>query len=345
MTLNKNIIKNELEESLGKLDISEYSRNDTLHPSLVTGSYCWQTTLSRKIDFNGVGLHSGNGVKVSIKPSKEDTGITFIRTDLNGDIKKRKIKANYLFVSDTSLCTTIENEYGIKVSTIEHIMAAFNGSGIDNAEVELDNIEVPIMDGSSLPFLNLIEEAGITQQSAKRKILKILQKVEVKEDNKTCSINPSNGFDFITEIDFDSLAVGKQSATLSIENYGFKDFAANARTFGFMKDVEYMKSLGLGLGGNLENCIIIDNDEVINPDGLRHTNEFSRHKLLDAVGDIFTAGYRIQGCYKGVRSGHYMNNLLLKKIFSSPLNYEIIDAKVLKKEERNSNNISKISVS
>ena len=140
-------------------------------------------------------------------------------------------------------------------------------------------------------------------------------------------------------------AVGKQSATLSIENYGFKDFAANARTFGFMKDVEYMKSLGLGLGGNLENCIIIDNDKVINPYGLRHTNEFSRHKLLDAVGDIFTAGYRIQGCYKGVRSGHYMNNLLLKKIFSSPLNYEIIDAKVLKKEERNSNNISKISVS
>ena len=219
MTLNKNIIKNELEESLGKLDISEYSMNDTLHPSLVTGSYCWQTTLSRKIDFNGVGLHSGNEVKVSIMPGKEDTGITFIRTDLNGDIKKRKIKANYLFVSDTSLCTTIENEYGIKVSTIEHIMAAFNCSGIDNAEVELDNIEVPIIDGSSLPFLNLIEEAGITQQSAKRKILKILQKVEVKEDNKTCSINPSNGFDFITEIDFDSLAVGKQSATLSIENY------------------------------------------------------------------------------------------------------------------------------
>ena len=223
-------------------------------------------------------------------------------------------------------------------------MAAFNGSGIDNAEVELDGIEVPIMDGSSLPFLNLIEDAGIIQQSSKRKILKILQKVEVKEDDKICSISPSNGFNFIAEIDFDSPAVGKQSASLSIENYGFRDFAANARTFGFMKDVEYMKSLGFGLGGNLQNCIIIDNDQVINPDGLRHTNEFSRHKLLDAVGDIFTAGYRIQGSYNGIRSGHYMNNLLLKEIFSSPLNYEIIDASALKKEERNSNNVSKFSV-
>ena len=344
MTLNKNIIKNELNDSPQKLDISEYSRGDILHPLLATGSYSWQTTLLKKIDFSGVGLHSGSEVKVCIKPGEKNSGITFIRTDLNEETKKRKIKANYSFVSDTSLCTTIENEYGIKVSTIEHIMAAFNGSGIDNAEVELDGIEVPIMDGSSLPFLNLIEDAGIIQQSSKRKILKILQKVEVKEDDKICSISPSNGFNFIAEIDFDSPAVGKQSASLSIENYGFRDFAANARTFGFMKDVEYMKSLGFGLGGNLQNCIIIDNDQVINPDGLRHTNEFSRHKLLDAVGDIFTAGYRIQGSYNGIRSGHYMNNLLLKEIFSSPLNYEIIDASALKKEERNSNNVSKFSV-
>ena len=294
---------------------------------------------SGNIHFDGIGLHTGLKVNLELRPAKENSGITFYRKDLN-----KKIKANWKNVLSTKFSTNLGTN-NCSVKTVEHLLSAFAGLHISNCEVIVDNEEIPIMDGSSLPFLNLIEEAGITQQSAKRKILKILQKVEVKEDNKTCSINPSNGFDFITEIDFDSLAVGKQSAALSIENYGFKDFAANARTFGFMKDVEYMKSLGLGLGGNLENCIIIDNDKVINPDGLRHTNEFSRHKLLDAVGDIFTAGYRIQGCYKGVRSGHYMNNLLLKKIFSSPLNYEIIDAKVLKKEERNSNNISKISVS
>ena len=326
MTLNKN--NTNINQEVGYQRTAQFSNlcDDIIDPSFATGGNCWQTTLFRVQDFSGVGLHSGNKVKVSIRPGKENTGIMFVRTDLKGDIEKRRIQANYSFVSDTSLCTTIENKDGAKVSTIEHIMAAFNGSGVDNAIVELDGPEVPIMDGSSLPFLYLIEDAGIIQQSSKRKILKILKKIEVREENKICSISPSNGSDFIAEIDFESPAVGRQSASLSIKDYGFKDFAANARTFGFMKDVEYMKSLGLGLGGNLENCIIIDDDRVINPDGLRHSNEFSRHKLLDAVGDIYTAGYRIQGCYKGTRSGHHMNNLLLRELFRSPLNYEIINS-------------------
>ena len=325
MTLNKN--NTNINQEVGYQRTAQFSNlcDDIIDPSFATGGNCWQTTLFRVQDFSGVGLHSGNKVKVSIRPGKENTGIVFVRTDLKGDIEKRRIQANYSFVSDTSLCTTIENKDGAKVSTIEHIMAAFNGSGVDNAIVELDGPEVPIMDGSSLPFLYLIEDAGIIQQSSKRKILKILKKIEVHEENKICSISPSNGSDFIAEIDFESPAVGRQSASLSIKDYGFKDFAANARTFGFMKDVEYMKSLGLGLGGNLENCIIIDDDRVINPDGLRHSNEFSRHKLLDAVGDIYTAGYRIQGCYKGTRSGHHMNNLLLRELFRSPFNYETIN--------------------
>lgn len=326
MTLNKNNINLNQGESYQRIDSLGNICDGIVNPSFATGINCWQTTLSRVLEFSGVGLHSGMKVNVSIKPGKENTGIVFVRTDLKDGIEKRKIQANYSFVSDTSLCTTIENQYGVKVSTIEHIMAAFNGCGVDNAIVELDSPEVPIMDGSSLPFLYLIEDAGIMQQSSKREILKILKKIEVCEENKICSISPSEGSDFIVKIDFESLAVGKQSASLSIKDYGFRDLAANARTFGFMKDVEYMKSLGLGLGGNLENCVIIDGDRVINPEGLRHANEFSRHKLLDAIGDLYTAGHRIQGCYKGIRSGHHMNNLLLRKIFSSSLNYKIINS-------------------
>ena len=326
MNLNKDNIEIENEENFQKLDVVDNSSVNALHPSLFVGNNYWQTTLSSPINFNGVGLHSGKEVHISIKPAKENSGICFLRTDLEDDEDKRVIRAIYSMVSDTSLCTAIQNEFGVKVSTIEHIMAAFNGAGIDNALVELDSPEVPIMDGSSLPFINLIEDTGIKQLSSKRKILKILKKIEVKEGNKICSLSPSDGFDFIAEIDFESPAVGKQSASLSIDNYEFKEFAANARTFGFMKDVEYMKSLGLGLGGNLENCIIIDNDKIMNPDGLRHENEFSRHKLLDAVGDMYTAGYKIQGSYLGIRSGHYMNNLLLKEVFSSSSNYKIIDS-------------------
>ncbi len=325
MNSNKNKNDVDLEDNYKNMYVSRISDKSHFDSSLATGKNCWQTTLKLVKKFNGIGLHSGNKVNLTIKPGEENSGIIFVRTDLDGDIEKRTIRANYKFVSDTSLCTTITNSFGIKVSTIEHIMAAFNGSGIDNALVEIDNSEVPIMDGSSLPFLKILEDAGIIQQTSKRRVIKILKVVEVSEGDKFCSFSPSNGSDFSAQIDFESLVIGKQEASLSIEGYGFKEFAANARTFGFMKDVEHMKSLGLGLGGSLDNCIIIDNNEVINPDGLRHKNEFSRHKLLDAVGDIYTAGFRIQGLYRGICAGHYMNNLLLKELFALASNYEIID--------------------
>ena len=299
--------------------------DNLISPSTSSGNYPWQTTISEQKSFNGIGLHSGNLINVTLKPAKENTGIIFIRTDIDKKIKERSIKALYSNVSDTSLCTTIENEYGIKVSTIEHLMAAFNGTGIDNIIIELNGPEVPIMDGSSLPLIEIIENCGIESLKVKRKILKILKKIEVRVDNKYCSFVPSKEQKFSVEIDFENKAVGKQSASTSLANYNFKNFASNARTFGFMKDVEYMRSQGLGLGGSIDNCIIVDNNEIINPEGLRHENEFSRHKLLDAVGDIYTSGYRIQGSYKGLRCGHYINNLLLHELFKSNENYEIFE--------------------
>tara|TARA_B100001057_G_scaffold487940_1_gene571431 strand:+ start:2447 stop:3409 length:963 start_codon:yes stop_codon:yes gene_type:complete len=299
--------------------------DNLVSPSTSSGNYPWQTTISKQKSFNGIGLHSGNLINVTFKPAKENTGIIFIRTDIDKKIKERSIKALYSNVSDTSLCTTIENEYGIKVSTIEHLMAAFNGTGIDNIIIELNGPEVPIMDGSSLPLIEIIENCGIESLKVKRKILKILKKIEVSVDNKYCSFVPSKEQKFSVEIDFENKAVGKQSASTSLANYNFKNFASNARTFGFMKDVEYMRSQGLGLGGSIDNCIIVDNNEIINPEGLRHENEFSRHKLLDAVGDIYTSGYRIQGSYKGLRCGHYINNLLLHELFKSNENYEIFE--------------------
>ena len=343
MISNKNNIN--LKNNFKNMNNSRITDNSHFDSFLATGKNCWQTTIKKAKNFSGIGLHSGNKVNITIRPGEEDSGIFFVRTDLDGDIEKRTIKANYTLVSDTSFCTTIENSFGVKISTIEHIMAAFNGSGIDNALIEIDSSEVPIMDGSSLPFLTIIESAGIVQQSSKRQILKILKEIEVIEGDKFCSLSPSEGFDFFVEIDFESKAIGKQEASLSMEEYGFKKFAANARTFGFIKDVEYMKSLGLGLGGSLENCIIVDNNEVINPDGLRHKNEFSRHKLLDAVGDIFTSGFRIQGLYRGIRAGHLMNNLLVKELFSLASNYEIVEYPDLSSKQHQLGKDSKILVS
>lgn len=299
--------------------------NNSVSPTIASGNFPWQTTISKPKSFSGIGLHSGNLINVKLKPGKENSGIVFVRTDIDKKTKDCSIKANYKNVSDTSLCTTIENEYGVKVSTIEHLMAAFNGIGIDNIIVELNGPEVPIMDGSSLPFIEIIESCGIKSLKAKRKFLKILKKIEVMVDDKFCSFTPGKNQKFSVEIDFDAEVVGKQSASTSLDNYNFKSFASNARTFGFMKDVEYMRSQGLGLGGSIDNCIIVDNNEVINPEGLRHENEFSRHKLLDAIGDVFTSGFRIEGSYKGLKCGHYINNLLLHELFKSSENYDIIE--------------------
>ena len=199
------------------------------------------------------------------------------------------------------------------------------GIGVDNVDIEINGSEVPIMDGSSSQFINLIENSGIEKLSEKRKFLKIKDHVEIIDGDKKCSLSPSNDMKFFASIDFSDKVIGKQEASISLENFNFKDNVSEARTFGFMRDVEALRMSGLGLGGSLDNCIIIDNNEVINSEGLRFENEFVIHKLLDAVGDIFTSGYRIQGEYKGYLCGHHMNNLLLKELFDNEDSFELIE--------------------
>ena len=290
-----------------------------------SGFYPWQTTIKKKISTSGIGLHKGDIINLTLKPSKPNSGITFIRTDIEGDLAKRSILANYKNVSDTNMCTTIKNETDCKISTIEHLMAALSGSGVDNIDIEVNGPEVPIMDGSSKQFIDLIENSGLVKLSKKRKFLKITKKIEIIDGDKKCSLSPDKNMKFFASIDFSDKVIGKQEVSINLEKFSFKDNVSKARTFGFMRDVEALRMSGLGLGGSLDNCVIIDNNEVINAEGLRFENEFVVHKLLDAVGDIFTSGYRIQGEYKGYLCGHHMNNLLLRELFNNEDSFEIFE--------------------
>ena len=290
-----------------------------------SGFYPWQTTIKKKISTSGIGLHKGDIINLTLKPSKPNSGITFIRTDIEGDLAKRSILANYKNVSDTNMCTTIKNETDCKISTIEHLMAALSGSGVDNIDIEVNGPEVPIMDGSSKQFVDLIENSGLVKLSKKRKFLKITKKIEIIDGDKKCSLSPDKNMKFFASIDFSDKVIGKQEASINLEKFSFKDNVSKARTFGFMRDVEALRMSGLGLGGSLDNCVIIDNNEVINAEGLRFENEFVVHKLLDAVGDIYTSGYRIQGEYKGYLCGHHMNNLLLRELFNNEDSFEIFE--------------------
>ena len=290
-----------------------------------SGFYPWQTTIKNPISTSGIGLHKGDLIEITLKPSKPNSGIRFIRTDIEGDLSERIILASYQNVSDTNMCTTIQNKNDCKISTIEHLMAALSGSGIDNIDIEVNGSEVPIMDGSSKQFIDLIENSGLSKLSEKRKFLKITKNIEIIDGEKKCSLSPSNNMNFFASIDFSDKVIGKQEASINLENFNFKDNVSKARTFGFMRDVEALRMSGLGLGGSLDNCIIIDDDEVINSEGLRFENEFVVHKLLDAVGDIFTSGYRIQGEYRGYLCGHHMNNLLLKELFDNEDSFEVFE--------------------
>ena len=290
-----------------------------------SGFYPWQTTIKKKISTSGIGLHKGDIINLTLKPSKPNSGITFIRTDIEGDLAKRSILANYKNVSDTNMCTTIKNETDCKISTIEHLMAALSGSGVDNIDIEVNGPEVPIMDGSSKQFIDLIENSGLVKLSKKRKFLKITKKIEIIDGDKKCSLSPDKNMKFFASIDFSDKVIGKQEASINLEKFSFKENVSKARTFGFMRDVEALRMSGLGLGGSLDNCVIIDNNEVINAEGLRLENEFVVHKLLDAVGDIYTSGYRIQGEYKGYLCGHHMNNLLLRELFNNEDSFEIFE--------------------
>lgn len=277
-----------------------------------------QTTIQNPISCYGIGVHSGNTTHLTLKPAPENTGIIFVRTDLRDEINF--IEASYSNVTETSLCTGIANSNATKVTTIEHLMAAISGCSIDNMIIELDGEEVPVMDGSSKPFVFMIECAGRKFQKAPKKFLKILK--EVKVVHKDCEIiaYPANALSVDLTIEFESKVIGRQNFKLSsFEN--FKAEIADARTFGFLHELDYLKSKGLAKGASLENAIGIDKDIIMNPDGLRYNDEFVRHKLLDFVGDLYTAGALINAGFSAYKTSHALNNQFLRTVFSDSTNY------------------------
>jgi UDP-3-O-[3-hydroxymyristoyl] N-acetylglucosamine deacetylase len=272
-----------------------------------------QHTLLSEVNCVGVGLHTGNKLSLTLRPADANTGIIFRRTDIPGS---GEIPARWDNVVDTRMCTTIGNNDGVTISTIEHVMAALSGCGVDNVYVDVSGSEVPIMDGSAQPFVFLIECAGLLQQNAQRRVIEILKSVRVGCGNKMAEISPSNAFSVTFEIDFDSKVVSKQEISVSLVNGTFKKEVARARTFGFLHDVKKLRAAGLALGGSLDNAVVVEGDRVLNEDGLRYHNEFVRHKVLDAIGDLYTAGGPFLGSYKGIRAGHALNNKLLRALFA-----------------------------
>lgn len=282
-----------------------------------------QNTLESKVSLKGVGLHTGRKINLSIAPADEDCGIVFIRTDVQD--KNNVIPALWSRVSDTQLCTVIANAEGVSVGTVEHLMSALRGCNIDNAVIELNGPEVPVMDGSAMPFVQLIEAAGIAKQSAPRRMIRILKTVTVEKDGKRASLSPAEGSIFAGEIEFDHPDIGRQVFETQLLNGNFKHEIADSRTFGFLHEVEWMRRQGLALGGSLENAIVLDRSAVMNPEGLRHEDEFIRHKLLDAIGDMYLAGAPIIGAYDGLKAGHAMNNAVLQALFADKDAYEIVE--------------------
>ena len=275
-----------------------------------------QRTLKSAIHCKGVALHSGDRITMTMHPAEPDTGIVFRRTDVAG--KGAEIPARWDRVVDTRLCSVIGNDEGVTVGTVEHLMAALAGCGIDNVIIELSGGEVPIMDGSSEPFVFLVECAGVVEQNKPRRIIRILKPVAVEDGACRAELRPSDRFSVDMQIDFESAAINQQRILLRVVNGAFCKELARARTFGFLHEVEAMQSAGLAKGGSLENAIVVSGDKILNEDGLRFDDEFVRHKALDAVGDMYLTGHQIVGSFVGHRSGHALNNKLLQALFADP---------------------------
>jgi UDP-3-O-[3-hydroxymyristoyl] N-acetylglucosamine deacetylase len=273
-----------------------------------------QNTLNNIIELSGIGLHSGRTVSMRLVPADVDHGIVFKRIDKEEG--KNLIPAKHDLVTDTRLCTMITNEHGANVGTIEHLMAALRGCGVDNVLVEIDGAEVPVMDGSSIVFVQAIDATGIKEQKAARRAIKILKDITVQDGNKWVRLSPSTIPVYKGRIEFAHADIGVQEYALKLINGNFRHDVADCRTFGFLKEAEMLRAAGLGLGGSLENAIILDEYSVMNPEGLRCTDEFIRHKILDAVGDLALAGTTILGTYEGHKAGHALNNAILHALFA-----------------------------
>ncbi len=280
----------------------------------------FQRTLNSEIACKGVGLHSGRKMNMVLKPASVDTGIVFVRTDLSG---YKTIKAEFSNVSETILATTLGTN-GTKVSTIEHLISAFRGMGIDNTIIEIDGEEVPIMDGSALPFVAMIKQAGIKVQGKERRFLAVKREVSVSAQNEKAMLVPADDFRITYTIDYDHPLIGKQIYDMTFTYDLYEKQICAARTFGFLRDVEYLQAKGLALGGSLQNAVVMDDQKIINKEGLRFPDEPVKHKILDAIGDLFLVGLPILGHFIGYKSGHRLNNLLLRELIADSDQYEII---------------------
>ena len=294
----------------------------------------YQTTIAKIATFTGIGLHSGKKSEIKILPADADTGIVFKRVDLKD---KNFVKANFKNVTSAKLCTTIENEYGIKVSTVEHLLAAFYIAEIDNALVEIDNEEVPIMDGSAKNFLEIIREKGINDLSKKRKYLKVLKNIELRDGSKNISIEPNDGsFEVDFQLNYTNQIIGKQKNFVDFNKTNL-EIISNSRTFCLREDIEKIKKMGLAKGGSLDNAIVVDESRVLNNGGLRNEKEFVNHKILDLAGDFMLSSYRVLGSVKCYQGGHLLTNKFLKKIFQDSSLFEIFSFKDFKIQKKITN--------
>ncbi|WP_440643121.1 UDP-3-O-acyl-N-acetylglucosamine deacetylase [Candidatus Pelagibacter sp. HIMB123] len=287
-------------------------------------NYLTQKTIKNNVSFSGVALHSGLNVNMRIKPAEPNFGIVFKRMDIKNN---NLVYPNFLNVSNTSLNTTVENEYGVKVSTIEHLMGALFGLGIDNALIEMDNEEVPILDGSAKEFIEKIISCGLQVSDSPIKIIKINNEVKFSEGERSISLKPSTlSLDIDFELKYENKIIGKQRNKVKVYEEDLTDIY-NSRTFCLFEDIEKIKKIGLAKGGSLDNAVVVKNNEILNSEGLRNSKEFVNHKILDCIGDLYTSGYRIIGSVKCSRGGHYLTNQLLRKVFQNRENFSIIEIK------------------
>lgn len=281
-----------------------------------------QRTVKNTIRASGVGLHSGEKIFLSLNPAPVDTGIVFVRTDIEPPVE---LPAQALLVLDTSMATSLVLG-DVRLSTVEHLMSALAGLGIDNARIEVTAGEIPIMDGSAGPFVFLIQAAGIAEQEAPKRFVRIKRRIEVREGDKIAAFEPYAGFKLCFTIDFDHPAFhdDHKYAEVDFSTTAYVKEVSRARTFGFMRDIEYLRSKNLALGGSMDNAIVVGEEGVMNAEGLRYEDEFVRHKMLDAIGDLYLLGHGIIGEYQGYKSGHGLNNLLLRALLDQPDAWEIV---------------------
>ena len=287
-------------------------------------SYLTQKTIKNNVSFNGVALHSGLDVNICIKPAEPNFGIVFKRVDFK---ENNLVYPNFMNVTNTSLNTTIENEFGVKVSTIEHLMGALFGLGIDNALIEIDNEEVPILDGSAKDFIEKIISSGLVVSESPIKIIKINKEIKFTDGERFISIEPSTlSLDIDFELKYKNPIIGNQKNKVKVFEDDLTD-VYNSRTFCLFEDIELIKKNGLAKGGSLQNAIVVKDEEVLNPEGLRNDKEFVNHKILDCIGDLYTSGYRIIAKIKCSQGGHYLTNQLLRKVFENKDNFSILEIK------------------